>query len=90
MNTSFKLISACALSVMLTACVANTPEWDQHFGESVRAAIALQTINPNAAKNTDPVLGIDGKAANETMGRYQTTFKDPPPTANSFTIGIGR
>ena len=90
MNTFFRFFSGCALSLLLTACVSNSPEWDQHFGESVRAAIAQQTINPNAGQNTDPVTGIDGKAAHETMGRYQTTFKEPPPAANSFTIGVGR
>lgn len=90
MNTTFKSLFVCAVCLLLTACVANTPQWDQHFGESVRAAIAQQTINPDAGKNTDPVKGMDGKAANETMGRYQTTFKEPPPTANSFTIGVGR
>lgn len=90
MNTSFKYLFVCTWCLLLTACVANTPQWDQHFGESVRAAIALQTINPDAGKNTDPVAGIDGKAANETMGRYRATFKEPPPAANSFTIGVGR
>lgn len=90
MNTPLKFLFVCVMSVLLTACVASTPEWDQNFGKSVRAAIAQQTINPEAGKNTDPVAGMDGKAANETLGRYQTTFKEPPPTANSFTIGVGR
>lgn len=90
MKVPFKSLMASTLLFMLTACATNTNEWDRHFGESVRAAVALQTININAAKNTDPVFGISGKAANETMGRYQTTFKEPPPTANSFTIGIGK
>lgn len=90
MNTSFKFFSGCVLCLLMTACVSNTPRLDQHFGESVRSAIAQQTMNPAAGQNTDPVKGIDGKAANETMGRYQTTFKEPPPTANSFTIGVGR
>ena len=90
MNTTLKSLFACTVCLLLTACVANTPQWDQHFGESVRTAIAQQTIDPNAGKNTDPVAGIDGKAANETMGRYRATFKEPPATANSFTIGIGK
>ncbi len=90
MNTSFKSLISCAVCVLLTACVANTPEWDKRFGESVRAAIAQQTIDPKAGQNTDPVAGIDGKAANDAMGRYQSSFKEPPPAANSFTIGVGR
>lgn len=90
MNTSLKYLFVCAISLLLTACVATTPEWDKHFGESVRTAIAQQTIHPDAGKNTDPVAGIDGKAANDAMGRYQATFKEPPATANSFTIGVGR
>jgi hypothetical protein len=35
------------------------------------------------------VAGMDGKAAQETMVRYRESFKNPPPPANVFTIGVG-
>lgn len=76
--------------LLLAACAPNTPQWDSQFGESVRLAAAQQTLNPEASSNPDPVKGIDGRAAREAIGRYQSSFKEPPPAANSFTIGVGR
>ena len=49
----------------------------------------MQTINPDASRNPDPVFGLDGKAANEAIGRYQDSFKTPPPTFNVINIGGG-
>jgi hypothetical protein len=43
----------------------------------VRAAIAQQTINPEASRNTDPVLGLDGKATAATMKNYDKSFVTP-------------
>lgn len=73
----------------LTGCASRTPNLDAQFGKSVRLLNAQQTINPNAMANTDPVLGLDGKAALSGYGDYQKTFANPEPRGNSFTIGIG-
>lgn len=54
-----------------------TPHYDQHFGEAVRSAVAQQTINPDASSNTDPVAGLDGKAAGATMDNYDKSFRQP-------------
>lgn len=71
----------------LTACGSTTPHLDAHFGEAVVAARAQQTIDPQASLNADPVNGIDGRAARETMVRYHNSFKAPPPTFNVINIG---
>lgn len=81
---------AAALSVVgtLSACVSTTPQWDQKFGETVNMAIAQQTLNPDASRNTNPVSGIDGRAAREAVDRYQKSFGKPEPQPNVFTIGV--
>ncbi len=79
---------AGAVVFLLSACAPTTPQWDASFGNSVRAAVAAQTLNPEASKNPDPVSGMDGRAARDAIGRYQKSFKEPPPQPSVFTIGV--
>ena len=85
---SLKLLAASAVC-LLSACAQTTPQWDANFGNSVRAAFAQQIINPDASQNPDPVSGMAGRAARETMDRYQKSFSEPKPQPNIFTIGVG-
>lgn len=68
-------------------CATVTPNYDARFGDAVRQAKLNMTINPDAGKNPDQVAGVDGKAARETIIRYQNTFKEPPPVVNVINIG---
>jgi len=61
-------------------------EVDLRFGDAVRQARALQTLNPDA-RSADPVSGIDGVAAQNAIERYQKGFKEPPPSFNILGIG---
>lgn len=85
-RTSSCALAACAL---LSACASTTPNVDQRFGDAVRAARALQTINPDASLNPDPVGGIDAKASKESLDRYHDSFKSPPQSFNVINIGGG-
>lgn len=80
-------ITLCLLLGLLAGCASVTPNYDAKFGDAVRAALLAQTLNPNAAANPDPVLGIDGKAAVNALERYQESFKTPPPTFEIINIG---
>ena len=55
---------------LLSACGTTTPQLDAVFGQAVREARVAQTLNPKASENTDPVLGIDGKAGAAAQQRY--------------------
>jgi hypothetical protein len=75
-------------TVLLAACSTTmTPEYDQRFGDAVRQARMRQTLNPTASANTDPVMGLDGKAAQDGMNLYHDSFKAPPPVVNVINIG---
>jgi hypothetical protein len=50
---------------------------------------AQQTLNPQAALNTNPVSGIDGRSAASGYDQYQKSYKTPEPLPNAFTIGVG-
>jgi len=85
--SSLRLTAVVIVPVMFSigGCSA-TPDFDSKFGYAVNAAKAQQTINRDAALNTDPVAGIDGTPAKHSIDRYHDTFKAPPP---SFEIFLG-
>jgi hypothetical protein len=64
----------------LCACATSTPYLDSRFGTAVNTARALQTMNPEASRNRDPVAGIDGNSAKDSIDRYHESFKAPPRT----------
>jgi hypothetical protein len=83
------VVCAALLLALVGGCASRTPYLDTQFGKSVRLLNAQQTINPNAMANTDPVLGLDGKAAASGYGEYQNSYSKPKPPSSTFTIGIG-
>lgn len=92
MTSTKTLIRAavCAgLSAVLAGCLTSTPHWDATFGDSVNQIKEMQTLNPQASANTDPVAGVDGNAAAAAQKSYTKSFTAPPPPTNSLTIGVG-
>lgn len=75
------------VALACAGCTSPTFHYDHQFGESVRAARASQVIDPQAGSRPDPVAGIDGKAARETVNLYHGSFKEPPPVVNVINIG---
>jgi uncharacterized lipoprotein len=88
---SSKNLTALLLASLLAGCAASpTPNYDARFGDAVRAAREAQRLNPQGVAHHVP--GLEGKAAQEATGRYQDSFKKPPPVVNVINIGgqIGR
>jgi len=78
---SIVLVAGCAQTV--------TPHYDLRFGDAVRDANLAMTIDPDAGRRGDAVMGIDGRAAQESVTRYHDSFKQPPPVTNVINIGSG-
>ena len=79
---------ALVLLALLGGCaVSPTPNYDLRFGDAVRTARQQMTLDPNAGSNANPIAGMDGMAAREAVGRYQDSFKTPPPVVNVINIG---
>lgn len=73
----------------LSGCLTSTPQWDANFGNAVTAMRTMQTANPEASANNDPVAGLDGIAAGYAIENYGKSFEAPPTHTNLFTFGIG-
>ncbi len=80
-------LAIATLITLLTGCSSVTPNYDAQFGNAVREAKLKMTINPDAGKNPDQAVGMDGKSARESIILYQSTFKTPPPAVNVINIG---
>lgn len=87
MNAQTMLLAAAALA--MGACTTTPQNLDAQMGHSVEMIKALQVANPQAATDTRPVEGIDGKAADALVERYHKTFSAPQPTVNVYSIGVG-
>jgi hypothetical protein len=60
---------------------------EQEWGTAYKLAIANQTLNPNAEKNLEPVYGLDNKAAEKVVNKYNKEF-DKAPHVPIYTMGI--
>ena len=73
-------LGLAALLVLQACTTTTTPHLDSRFGYAVNAAISQQTLNPEGGKTRDPVSGLGGVPAKESIDRYNDSFKAPPPT----------
>jgi hypothetical protein len=85
------LLAAAGVALLWGCAATTTPETDARLGLSLNALKAQQTINPDASSNTEPVVGLDGKAAKGALDNYRDSFRKPPAEAsNLLSIGAGR
>jgi type IV pilus biogenesis protein CpaD/CtpE len=60
---------------------SNMSRLELDYGTSYRLAVYGQILNPDAEKNTEPVTGLDGQAAEVIIDKYRKSFekakKDP-------------
>ena len=45
-------------------------------GRSLESMRYMQMVDPEAGKNLDPVEGLDGNASENTVNKYQKSFKE--------------
>ncbi|MCC6070677.1 hypothetical protein ACFSQU_01090 [Massilia sp. GCM10020059] len=82
-------LSLLALAATLAACAETTPRWDSTFGNSVRSTFAAQVINPAAVRNSNPVVGVDGRAAMAAQKKYESGEGAQEPASPPTPMMIG-
>lgn len=92
MNSLIKPRAAALIAVAaaLAGCAPSTPHWDSSFGNSVRASVAAQVIDPAAVRNTNPVSGLDTQAALGIAGQYGASYAKPATAPAPMTTGKAR
>lgn len=81
---------ACLLLVLSATGCANTPYSDApQWGQSVRQAIAAQTLNPDARPQKWTTPDTDAVAMKSAVDRYQSSFDKPLAPVNVMNIGLG-
>jgi hypothetical protein len=74
------------LCAALAGC-SSAPRFNDHFGETVRANLSAQVIDPAAAANGSPAAGIDGAAARAAQERYQRSFQERAAGGDQPLVG---
>ena len=84
-------VMGCLAGIALLAGCADSRVTRQEadFGTSQKLAIYNQVLNPAAEENLDPIEGLDGQAAVETIDKYRETFSATKQQTN-YTINIGQ
>jgi hypothetical protein len=52
---------------------------NRYWGRSHGSIAYNQMMNPDAHKNLDPVIGLDGSAAEYNVDKYKQSFKTDEP-----------
>ena len=87
MRALLLIIGLIAMGTLAGCAGYNTGLVEQEWGTSYKLAIANQTLNPAAEKNLEPVQGLDNKAADKVVNKYNKEF-DKPAQVPVYTMGI--
>ena len=88
------IVLLTVLSLTLWGCAGNLPQGkradilDMNWGKSLETAKNNQILNPDASENLDPVLGLDGQAAEYTVNKYKKSFEKDVPIETTTTFDI--
>ncbi len=70
--TGLLFVSSCSETTQLQS----ESLLDRNWGRSYETAIYNQVGNPDADKNLDPVIGLDGTAAEYNVDKHRESFKE--------------
>jgi hypothetical protein len=75
------LIGIMSIMSVVLSCSGTTPANEQtllerNWGRSFESMRYMQMVDPEAGKNLDPVLGLDGNASHNNVDKYQKSFKE--------------
>lgn len=82
----FTLIGLTAALLISSGCSAKETMLSRNWGSSFESAKSNQILDPEAGKNLDPVLGLDGQAVGISMEKYRQGFNKEKSEGLSLTI----
>jgi hypothetical protein len=65
----------------MLSCSGTTPTHketllERNWGRSYETVNYMQLLNPDAEKNLEPVVGLDGNASDSNVDKYRKSFKE--------------
>jgi len=84
----FRVLPAAALMLVMIGCANSIPEDSllvKNWGRSYETQLHLQTANPDAAKQLDPMMAMDGSSSDLIMEKYRKSFS---PENEEETVNI--
>ena len=75
------IVVLAMFSVSLWGCAGNVPEaqrtdyLNMNYGKSFKSAKNNQILNPDAGNNLEPVVGLNGEAAENGVDKYKKSFE---------------
>lgn len=71
------LIGIISMISVVLSCSGTQEEslLERNWGRSFESINYMQMVDPEAGKNLDPVLGLDGNASDHNVDKYQKSFK---------------
>jgi hypothetical protein len=75
------LLAITSILLVVMSCSGSTPNQketllDKNWGRSLEGIRYKQMVDPEAGKNLDPVVGLDGNASVNNVDKYQKSFKE--------------
>ena len=83
----------CLIIIVLIAALSifsgcGATQLEKNWGKSFESAKSNQILNPEAGQNLDPVVGLDGQAAEGGLGTYRNGFA-PKKGKQTYNINLG-
>lgn len=87
----FRVFPAAALMLVMIGCASSIPEdslLEKNWGRSFETQLHLQTANPDAGKQIEPVMAMDGSSSDLIMEKYRKSVgvEDYEETVNIIKL----
>jgi hypothetical protein len=82
------VLGLIAILSIFSGCAQKQTMLDSNWGKSFESAKSNQILNPEAGQGLNPVVGLDGQAAEVVLGTYRKGF-NPKATTKSYNLNLG-
>lgn len=95
-SNMIRIIIMALFSLTLWGCAGNLPEAERmnvlndNWGKSYETAKKGQILNPDAGESLEPVLGLDGEAAEYGVNKYKESFEEVVEVETTSTFNINQ
>ena len=83
------LIGIIVMFSLVVGCAWQETRVERDYGTSYQLQKYNQTLNPEAEKNKAPATGMDGRAAQAAVEKYEKGFERETSTTTSYQINVG-